>query len=230
VVEGGANQQKGKIMKETNLIESLVKAQSEMTHAQLDQINPQWKSRFASLKSTIDAIKPALNANGIFFMQVSHPHVNGVGIETVFCKADEKLSTGVVMVPVDKSNAQGLGSSLTYAKRYSLALACGISSSEDDDGNAAADNPPPPMDIKTIHSTGRKPQSVVATVIQEEGIVVDAEKCKEYVDGLIKAVNKNDVVGLKQLVDELSKDSEMKISVWAKLPSPVRSFIRKQEK
>ena len=124
-------------MKET-LIESLVKAQSEMTHAQLDQINPQWKSKFASLKSTIDAVKPALNANGIFFMQISHPVDAGVGIETVFCKGDEKLSTGVVVVPVDKANAQGLGSSMTYAKGYSLAVACGISASEDDDGNGGS--------------------------------------------------------------------------------------------
>ena len=208
-------------MKETNLIESLVKAQSEMTHAQLDQINPQWKSKFASLKSVIDAVKPALNANGIFFMQISHPVDTGVGIETVFLKGDEKLSGGIVVVPVDKANAQGLGSSMTYAKRYSLAVACGISASEDDDGNAAAANPPP------ANSTGRKPQSVVATVIQEEGIVVDANKRKKYVDGLIYANNKGDVVGLKHLVDELSKDSDMKIAVWAELPSNVRSFIKK---
>ena len=210
-------------MKET-LIESLVKAQSEMTHAQLDQINPQWKSKFASLKSTINAVKPALNANGIFFMQISHPVDAGVGIETVFCKGDEKLSTGVVVVPVDKANAQGLGSSMTYAKRYSLAVACGISASEDDDGNAAAANPPPP------NSTGRKPQSVVATVIQEEGIVVDAKKCKEYVDAVIKATNLDDVVGLKQLIVELSANEDMQLVVWDSLPSKVRSYIKKMGK
>jgi len=210
-------------MKET-LIESLAKAQSEMTHAAFDQTNPHFKSKFASLKSVIDAIKPALNANGIFFMQVSHPLDHGVGIETIFCKADEKLSTGVVMVPVDKANAQGLGSALTYAKRYSLAMACGIAADVDDDGNGAAANPPPP------NSTGRKPQSVVATVIQEEGIVVDAKKCKEYVDAVIKAKNLDDVVGLKQLMEELNRDSDMKIAVWAELPSNVRSYITKMSK
>ena len=208
-------------MKETNLIESLVKAQSEMTHAQLDQINPVWKSKFASLKSTIDAVKPALNANGIFFMQISHPVDAGVGIETVFCKGDEKLSTGVVVVPVDKANAQGLGSSMTYAKRYSLAVACGISASEDDDGNAAAANPPPP------NSTGRKPQSVTRQVIEQEGIVVDETKRDAYVTQLLSQVTNDDAAGVQELVDELTKDSEMKIAVWAELPSNVRSFIKK---
>ena len=211
-------------MKETNLIESLVKAQSEMTHAAFDQTNPHFKSKFASLKSVIDAIKPALNANGIFFMQVSHPLDHGVGIETIFCKADEKLSTGVVMVPVDKANAQGLGSALTYAKRYSLAMACGIAADVDDDGNDAAANPPPP------NSTGRKPQSVVATVIQEEGIVVDKKKCQEYVKGLVEAINLSDDAGLKELVEELSADEDMKLAVWANLPSVVRTYIKKMSK
>jgi hypothetical protein len=207
-----------------NLIESLVKAQSEMTHAHFDQTNPHFKSKFASLKSVIDAVKPALNANGIFFMQISHPVDSGVGIETVFCKGDEKLSTGVVVVPVDRANAQGLGSSMTYAKRYSLAVACGISASEDDDGNAAAENPPPP------NSTGREPQSVVATVMQEEGIVVDAKKRKKYVDAVVNAINSDDDAGLKEIVEELSADPEMKIAVWANLPSVVRTYIKKMSK
>lgn len=214
-------------MKEMNLIESLAKAQSEMTHAAFDQTNPHFKSKFASLKSVIDAIKPALNANGIFFMQVSHPLDHGVGIETIFCKADEKLSTGVVMVPVDKANAQGLGSALTYAKRYSLAMACGIAADLDDDGNGAAANPPPP------NSTGRKPQSVVRTVIEQEGIVVNETTRDAYVNQLIGKVSTGnptigfDIAGVQELVDELSKDSDMKLAVWAELPSNVRSFIKK---
>ena len=202
-----------------NLIESLVKAQSQMTHAAFDQTNPHFKSKFASLKSVIDAVKPALNANGIFFMQISHPVDSGIGIETVFCKGDEKLSTGVVVVPVDRANAQGLGSSMTYAKRYSLALACGIAADEDDDGNGAAANPPQ-----------RKGQSVVATVMQEERIVVDEAKRKKYVKELVEAINANDDAGLKELVEELSTDSEMKIAVWANLPSTVRTYIKKMSK
>ena len=210
-------------MKEMNLIESLAKAQSEMTHAHFDQTNPHFKSKFASLKSVIDAVKPALNNNGIFLLQVSHPVETGVGIETIFCKGDEKLSTGIVVAPVDKANAQGLGSALTYAKRYSLAMATSISADSDDDGNAAAANPPK-------NSTGRKPQSVTRQVIEQEGIVVDEEKKDGYVTGLVEAINSDDNDGLKELLAELKADSDMKIAVWAELPSPVRSFIRKQEK
>ena len=40
------------------LINALVKAQSEMSHAAFDQTNPHFKSKFASLKSVIDAVNP----------------------------------------------------------------------------------------------------------------------------------------------------------------------------
>jgi hypothetical protein len=40
-------------------------------------------------------------------------------------------------VPATKQDAQGYGSALTYARRYSLMAACGIAP-EDDDGNAAS--------------------------------------------------------------------------------------------
>ena len=70
-------------MSEKNLVSAFVKAQSEMKHAVLDSFNPHYKSRFASLQSVINAAKPALNANGIAFIQKSVPTVNGIGVETV---------------------------------------------------------------------------------------------------------------------------------------------------
>ena len=59
----------------------------------------------------------------------------------------EQISGGVIHVPADRQNAQGHGSALTYARRYSLMAACGIAP-EDDDGNAASKAPaskPPEM-------------------------------------------------------------------------------------
>ena len=124
-------------MAEKTLVQALVKAQSEMGHAVFDQVNPQYKSRFASLKSVIDAAKPALNANGIAFIQRSIPMENGISVETVLYGYGEEIATGPVPVPAQKITAQGYGSAMTYAKRYSLAMAVGIAADEDDDGEAA---------------------------------------------------------------------------------------------
>tara|TARA_R110000744_G_scaffold84272_2_gene164939 strand:- start:276 stop:572 length:297 start_codon:yes stop_codon:yes gene_type:complete len=95
-------------------------------------------------------------------------------------------------------------------------MACGIAADVDDDGNGAAANPPQ-----------RKGQSVVRTVIEEEGIVVDNAIRDAYVTQLLSKVTYADTGGVQELVDGLSTDSDMKIAVWAELPSNVRSFIKK---
>ena len=63
-------------------------------------------------------------------------------VETTFIhESGETFSAGKLHVPASKHDAQGYGSALTYARRYSLMAACGIAP-EDDDGNAATSAPP----------------------------------------------------------------------------------------
>jgi hypothetical protein len=53
------------------------------------------------------------------------------------------MESGLLHVPAVKHDAQGYGSALTYARRYSLMAACGIAP-EDDDGNSASRRPEKP--------------------------------------------------------------------------------------
>lgn len=111
---------------------------TEMEAALKTAKNPHLKNSYADLGSVIDAIKPALVKHGLFFWQVSHEAPNGAMIETVLGhKSGSERSLGTLFVPADKSNAQGFGSALTYARRYALMAAFGIPA-EDDDGNAAS--------------------------------------------------------------------------------------------
>ena len=104
--------------------------------------NPHFKTKYADLTSVIEAIKPALVANNLFFTQNPRPHERGVEIETILHHAGgETFSLGSLFVPADKNNAQGFGSALTYARRYALVTAFGVPV-EDDDGNAASASPP----------------------------------------------------------------------------------------
>jgi len=134
------------------LVEALTKAQSKMDHAHLDEMNPQFKKPFASLKSVIDAVKPALNGEGIWFVQKSIPTADGIAIETVFYGYGEEISTGAVPVPAQKATPQGYGSAITYAKRYSLAMACGISAAKDDDGADAETEAPNNVDFSDLET------------------------------------------------------------------------------
>ena len=117
---------------------ALVKAQKEFAPALKTATNPHFKSKYVGLDGCVEAVIDALNSNGIYLMQKTHDCETGVKIETIFIhESGEQLSGGILHVPATKNDAQGYGSCLTYARRYSLMSAAGIAP-EDDDGNAAS--------------------------------------------------------------------------------------------
>jgi hypothetical protein len=119
------------------LAAALAKAQSAFEAATKGKQNPAFKSRYADLQSVVDAVRPALNAAGIWLMQDTAEADGAVVIETVFVHSSgAQLRAGRLTMPVIKRDPQGYGSALTYARRYSMMTACGIAP-EDDDGNAA---------------------------------------------------------------------------------------------
>lgn len=123
------------------IAEALVKAQKGFSPALKQSNNPHFRSKYADLATCVEAVIDALNDNGIALMQMTHECQDGVTVETVFVHTSgELLSAGKLHVPAAKHDAQGYGSALTYARRYSLMAACGIAP-EDDDGNAAVKTP-----------------------------------------------------------------------------------------
>ena len=121
------------------LATALAKAQGAMRFAIKDADNPFFKSKYADLSSVVEAIRDALSGNGLSYMQHLHPsEKHEVCVETVLLHASGQwVSCGTLTVPVSKHDAQGFGSALTYARRYSLSAAVGVVA-DDDDGNAAA--------------------------------------------------------------------------------------------
>jgi len=126
----------------TNLASALAKAFPDIDKADKERTNPHFRSKYADLGNVVDAIKPALTKNGLSFVQHCHEGDNSAVVETVIIHSSgEWMSCGRIAVPVSKNDAQGYGSALTYARRYSLSAAFGVAP-EDDDGNAAAKAPP----------------------------------------------------------------------------------------
>jgi len=120
------------------LAAALAKAQGAMKGAVKDSANPFFKSKYADLASVVEAIRGAFSANGLSYIQTVQPSdLEEVRVETMILHSSgEWISCGVLALPVSKKDAQGYGSALTYARRYSLAAAVGVAP-EDDDGNAA---------------------------------------------------------------------------------------------
>ena len=120
------------------LATSLAKAQGSIKGAIKDSSNPFFKSKYADLASVVEAIRSAFAANGLSYIQTVEPsQADEVRVETMILHSSgEWISCGVLALPVSKVDAQGYGSALTYARRYSLSAAVGVAP-EDDDGNAA---------------------------------------------------------------------------------------------
>jgi len=127
------------IMTNKEAIAALAKAQSQMKTPHKDATNPHFRNRYASLKSCIKAIKPALNTNGFALIQAAGKDEQGHFIQTTFEHTSGGMFTSKFYMEPEKKGMQGLGSAATYAKRYGLLGLAGIEPDEDadDDGNAA---------------------------------------------------------------------------------------------
>lgn len=125
------------------LASALSKAQGEMEGAKKDSSNPAFRSKYADLASVWDAVREPLSKHGLCILQFPCPAQDGqVGLVTTLLHESGESISQVFYMPVkDKTNAQAVGSALTYARRYSLMAVCGIAP-EDDDGNSAAGRAP----------------------------------------------------------------------------------------
>jgi hypothetical protein len=126
-----------------NLALSLHKAQSEMAGATKGAKNPFFKSTYANLEEVIKVVKEAFSTNGLSFVQFPISGDGTAGVETIILHESGEFISNEFLLKCAKTDPQGMGSAITYARRYGLQSACGIPS-EDDDGNEAS-KPAPKM-------------------------------------------------------------------------------------
>lgn len=105
-----------------------------------DAKNPFFKSNYVTLEGVQNAIDAGIKGTGLAYTQIVKNDDNGnVGVETIIThESGQYLTTGVLALRPEKATPQGYGSTITYAKRYQLASAFGVSSDVDDDGNAGS--------------------------------------------------------------------------------------------
>ena len=116
---------------------ALTKAQSQMTGASKSASNPFFKSKYANLEEVINTVKVPFAEVGLSFIQFPISSEGYAGVETIILHESGEFISNEFLLKCSKSDPQGMGSAITYARRYGLQSACGIAS-EDDDGNAAS--------------------------------------------------------------------------------------------
>lgn len=128
-------------MTQETIAAALAKAQAEMGPALKESTNPAFRSKYADLGNVMAACLPALNKHGIAVIQPFHSdELGGRFIKTVLLHASGETLECAVPLLLSKNDMQGLGSAITYARRYGLMAMAGIAP-EDDDGNAAVAKP-----------------------------------------------------------------------------------------
>lgn len=122
---------------------ALVAVQKAMKPAVKDATNPHFKSKYADLAAIWDACREPLNANGIFAGQNVTGDDRTVAVSTRLVHiSGQWIEFGPLVIPLNKQDAQAVGSGVSYGKRYSLGAALGIVAEDDDDGNAATASAP----------------------------------------------------------------------------------------
>ena len=121
-------------------IDCYVKAQKEMGKALKNATNPHYRSQYADLGNVLDACMEAFNNNGFMVTQPSGRDEYGDYVDTVVTHITDKSFTSRVYLVIEKQTMQGLGSAITYARRYG-ALQMASIAPEDDDGNEASKTP-----------------------------------------------------------------------------------------
>jgi hypothetical protein len=116
---------------------ALIAAQGEMGSVRKTADNPFFKSKYADLAGAVEASRPVLAQHNLGVVQSADCDGDLAVVETMLVHASgEWFKSRTVLKPV-KSDPQGMGSAVTYARRYSYMAIIGLAA-EDDDGNAAS--------------------------------------------------------------------------------------------
>jgi hypothetical protein len=154
------------------------------------------------LGEIIGVSKPVLAAHGIAVLQAPGYAEGVVTLTTRLLHESGEWIESEAGSPVPKMDPQGVGSAVTYLRRYSLAGLCGITQ-EDDDGNAAsqrreqetpkptADRPASEKQVKFLENlTGsstleEKERDAIRARILRGMTATEASKAIEYIQGKI---------------------------------------------
>lgn len=170
-----------------------------------DAQNPHLKNRFASLGAVLEEMR----ATGFFPIQLPVVCDTAAGVFTTLWFENQYISWPFLL-PLAKNDAQGVGSAVSYARRYSLQTILQLVG-EDDDGEAAVGRTPHP-------SVARVQSPEKAAAVKHE--VADELKASVIV-GKLKACTK---------LDEVKKVCVDTLEDYKSLPKELQTTIEEERK
>lgn len=120
-----------------DLAKALAGAQAELEGAKKTSVNPHFRTKYADLSACWEAIRETLPAHGLSVVQTLGFSDGRTIVTTQLMHASGQWIRGSCPIRPVKDDPQGMGSAITYGRRYGLAAIVGLTQ-DDDDGQAAS--------------------------------------------------------------------------------------------
>lgn len=169
----------------TDHIKALSKVQKDLKHAKKDDKGAFGK--YADLATVYEVIRKPLVDNGFSYIHSLTTQENGDHfVDTLLMhETGGTFKTSLPLI-INKRDMQGLGSAITYAKRYGISMIVGLASEEDDGGKGAGTS-------KGNVNTSTKARAISNLLIyNSKG---EFERCKD----IGQAVTKLDIMMARQI-------------------------------
>ena len=206
--------------KEINeLAMALAKAQGQIKSAPKDgKVGGTIKYKYATLDSIWDVARKPLSDNGLSVVQLP-TNEDGLTLETILIHSSGQWISSTLSLPETTgrmSELQGMGSALTYARRYMLGAIVGITTGDDDDGQQASKQSPEKAKKTNGEMTLAKLLTNLEKVERIKGFYGSSDAIKDCRPKSAELPAPDDTEGWRQLfvdarnyaLDQVAKDNE----------------------
>lgn len=179
---------------------ALSKAQGEIEDASKGAENPYFKSKYADLAAVRSVIREPLAKNNLSIVQLPSTIEGGAIVKTILMHSSGQFIQNELFMPASKNDPHGLGSAISYARRYSLMSVLCLAA-DDDDGNAA---------VESVKKHGPKSAEVQSALRDlTEAAAQGTPKLTEAWNALSQVVRSSlpptDLAAIKKIASENSK-------------------------
>lgn len=193
----------------SELHKALSAFQSEVTNPVKNISNTFFKSKYADLGSCIDVMRPLLSKHGLSFTQLTEMKEGQLVLVTSLRHSAGEQVDGFYPINPTKNDPQGMGSALTYARRYALCAMFGLAAEDDHDGNAAS------APTKKAEKAAEKTPEQRAKEATEDYISkIHAAKTSEVLEAIMDKVDSGKLSAAfpdfyQSIVDEFQAQSDL---------------------
>lgn len=169
------------------LVGALVKFQTHVGKIKKDSNNPFFKSKYAALPDILDVIQQPLIECGLTINQFP---TGTNGLTTILSHTSGEYMMDTYIMNPAKNDPQGIGSCITYQRRYALGAVLSLNIDEDDDGNAASGN------------TSKPASKAPAPAPAHPALTPGSEKWAKCVEGIASGVATVEKIRLKNTLSD----------------------------